>query len=116
MPKEKQIGIVKQRLWSSGYKAVERSRAVEGYDLLIEGKVRVIVCRHGEHRRLMIQAENADIVAAVFNEKRTGKDGVVYYREAGDFSSSPRAMFGLPISKNSKVYGTGKKESGKEAS
>lgn len=38
MTKINTINIVKRRLWASGYAVSERSREVDGYDLLVGGK------------------------------------------------------------------------------
>lgn len=105
MPDKKNIGIVKRRLWSSGYSVGERSRAIDGFDLLVEGKYKICVYR----RKAPIETVAHDTTIAIVDFDLS-KRPIVVYVGAPNFSNptvSPRGVFGLPASK-SKDYGNKK--------
>jgi|CXWL01.1.fsa_nt_gi hypothetical protein len=80
------INIVKRRLWCSGYAVSERSREVDGFDLIVDGKHRVCV---GEPTGSM------DVLAKV--QSVLGHTVIRYANE--DKAGGAREIFGLPIKK-----------------
>lgn len=99
MPNKKYIGIVKRKLWQHGYRVVVRSREVDGFDLLVDGvmKVRVFVGN-------IIDTDDCDIVAQVITVK-FGKP-VVGYFVVGNTTplTRPSEAFGAPLSKIKKDH------------
>ena len=113
MPKENIIGIVKRKLWASGYNVRSVYGIGLGCDLLVEGKHRVRVFRKGSD----IAHPDDDILAIVSRD--AAKRAVVVYVGPPNRSNptvSPRAMFGIPTSKKDN-HGKKNKEAkgGKEA-
>lgn len=95
MPKDNNnIGIVKKRLWASGYRVQDMSASALGFDLLVEGKHRVCVRKEGTG------LGDSDMTAVVSFD--AAKRPVVLYTVAGvsDGSISPQSVFGLPESKS----------------
>lgn len=116
MPNKKHIGIVKRKLWQHGYRATERSRAVDGFDLLVNGAVKVKVLGGRTPRDLDIQAEGCDVIATVITAT-FGKPLVGYF-VVGNVTplAKPSEAFGAPLSKVKKEHGqekTRKEEAGK---
>lgn len=115
MPKENILGIVKRRLWSSGYAVSERSRVADGFDLLVDNKHRVMVVAH---RKGVDCFEGGDANPPFDNIASVSFDAaerpVVVYTTAQGPTPSPRVAFGLPI--KSKDHGNKKtrKEKGEE--
>lgn len=97
MPKEKIIGIVKRRLWSSGYAVCERSRESEGYDLLVDDTFRVRIERSSQG---VISVGEGEVIAFLTDHV---SGAIVVYVGAPNQNNptrSPRAVFGLPASKS----------------
>src|SRR3990167_10742619 len=91
MPNKKHIGIVKKRLWASGYKAAERSRVGDECDLLIDGIRKVFVCKEGGQNR----QEYAGFLVACVSTAHS-RTSVRYMLPNGVYSISLRTVFGLP--------------------
>lgn len=101
MPNKKHIGIVKKRLWASGYAVSERLREMEGFDLLVEGKYRLSVGS--------AVPGIANLVAKV--QSAFGDSFVRYFvvPENGK-AQGAREVFGLPSKKD--THGKKTKEKG----
>lgn len=67
MAKNKHNDIVKRRLWASGYAVSERSREVDGYDLLVGNvkRVRVISAKSPKDINFGDDMHRFDILAVV---------------------------------------------------
>ena len=67
MTKNKHINIVKRRLWCSGYRVSERSREVDGYDLIVRNakRVRVISAKSPKDIDFGDDMHRFDILAVV---------------------------------------------------
>lgn len=105
MPNKKHIGIVKRRLWSSGYSVVPRSRDIDGFDLLVDGRVKVQV---GTRKDIKNVPDDMGVIACVGENVFGRKIVIVYVGENKVVTESPREMFGLPSSKSKKQNGTKK--------
>ena len=129
MTKNKHIDIVKRRLWCSGYRVSERSRETDGYDLLVNGKTKVMIIGVKSPRELSTWRIAEDIVAfskdggvlSIVFTATFGKPFVGYAVKENSNPVGAREAFGLPESKkdnhgkknNKKVAPKG---SGEEAS
>ena len=118
MPKDKIIAIVRRNLWSRGYAVKTFSDTELGFDLLVGGKVRVMVMRQqrGPGKCIGDESSPYDTVALVSFD--AAKRPVILYTNAGEPTADPRVVFGLSASfskdeKNKKTRG--KKASAKEA-
>lgn len=110
MTENKEINIVKRRLWASGYAVSERSRGTDGFDLIVDGRHKLIVCRKGEERRL----KELNPIATIACVHYAFSKPFVGYVWNGGYSSSPRIVFGLPASKSKDKNGNKKTRKGKE--
>lgn len=77
------IGIVKRRLWRSGYHAVDMSGTSLGFDLLVEGKFKVIVIK---------RRTPADLAKKQFTD-----DEISFAKSGGIFAVALTATFGAPL-------------------
>lgn len=87
------VTVVRKRLWSHGY-SVQTARVDEGFDLMVEGSVRVVVMK--AHSATSANMEGFDVLAGVEFPK-FGKAVVVYARndkgKLGEWVMNPSAVF-----------------------
>lgn len=104
MPNKKYIGIVKRKLWQHGYRAVVRSREVDGFDLLVNGVVKVKVFGGRTPRDVDVQVDGCDVAATVLTA--TFGRPLVGYFVVGNTTplSKPSEAFGAPLSKIKKDH------------
>lgn len=111
MPKDNIVGIVKRRIWASGYAVRDMSKTGLGFDLLVDEEKKVLVRPEGTR----FNHVSEEVVAFVSFD--AADRAVVIYGRAGFLNTvSPREAFGLPAkskdheksSKKSSKKGTGK--------
>lgn len=94
MPNKKYISIVKRRLWASGFRVEERSREIDGFDLLVEGKYKLAII--GKGRRLIPEGclTSTHLAQVTFD---AAKRAVVVYMSntSPENGPSPKVVFGL---------------------
>ena len=115
MPKDKYIDIVKRRLWACGYRVARRSREVDGFDLLVDGAVRVLIAVVKTPKEVRRPVEAHGLVMAVVLTATFGRPAVVYQGPDGLATESARRMFGLPArlkDHEKKTRKEGRKEKG----
>lgn len=109
MSRKEAIYKVRQNLWRRDFRVQDMSGTELGFDLLVEGKYRVIVNHDGMGRSYDVIAQVSEGTGAF-----KGKFAIAYSTKDVHTTTLPSRVFGLPKSKGK--YGKkieGKKE-GKE--